>query len=198
MEIKARISNRGKAKVFTVVEELPISGSQVEDTDYYYGECAEVELASVQRLKDEIYHKRYDFFVLPIIDKDGSIVDDKYFCCPHKKKYYATTNLYQTCISESRKYDDRDAYIKNMYLSKIWDTEDVRREGREEWLGQIWDATHRNMKDIIAITKSSQLKMCRYFGIPRRTLEDWCSGIYTPPPYILIMMQEILGLISRE
>lgn len=197
MEIKARISNRGKAKTFTVVENLPQSGAKVDGSEYFYGYCAEVELASVQRLKDEIYHKDYDFYILPVIDKDGAVIENKYYCCPHKRKYYATTNLYQTCISESRKYDNRDEYISHMYASKIWDIEDVRREGREEWLGQIWDATHRNMKDIIAITKSSQLKMCKYFGIPRRTLEDWCSGAYNPPPYILIMIQEILGLITR-
>lgn len=197
MEIKARITNKGKAKVFLFVDNLPQKGSLVDGTSYRYGECVEVELASVQRLKDEVYHKDKDFFMLPILD-NGEVIDYRYFCCPHRKKYYATANLYQSCISESRKYNDREKFISDIYKSEIWDTEDVRKEGREEWLGQIWDATHRTMKDIIATTKSSQLKMCRFFGIPRRTLEDWCSSVYTPPPYVLIMIQEILGLISRE
>lgn len=197
MEIKARISFRGKAKTFLVVESLPQKGERFFDTDCYYGDCVEVELMPVQRLKDEKYHKDYDFYILPLLDVDGHVVDEKYYCCPHKQKYYATTNLYQACIAESRKYDDKKQYITDMYASDIWDIEDVRREGREEWLGQIWDATHRNMKDILAYTKMSQVKMCRYFGIPKRTLEDWCAGIYNPPPYILIMIQEILGLLSR-
>lgn len=198
MNIKARISDRGKAYKFVVVEKIPEANTKIGDTDFSYGECKQVTLPSKQRIKDSVYHKDYDFFIVPVLDESGIYSHDEYFCRPHKSNYYATTLLYQTCLDTSRKFDDRNLFVTTMYNSDIWDTEDVCREGREEWLGQIWDATHRNMKDIIRDMHMSQLKVCRFFGIPRRTLEDWCSGISNPPTYLLIMMQEIFGLVERN
>lgn len=198
MEIKARIALRGKAKKFIVVENLPLRGSAVPNSEYIYGDYIEVDLPPVQRLADSVYHKGYDFFILPILTKDGKAIGEEYYCYPHRKRCYVTTAIYQHAIEESRKYNNKEDFITSMYNSDIWDIEDVKREGREEWIGQIWDATHRTMKDILKITNMSQIKMCRFFGIPRRTLEDWCMGVGNPPPYVLIMMQEILGLIERN
>ena len=57
---------------------------------------------------------------------------------------------------------------------------------------------HLMCGDIVKETGLSQAKFGDYFGIPKRSIENWCNGATTPPPYILIMMQEILGLVSRE
>ena len=68
---------------------------------------------------------------------------------------------------------------------------------RTEYLGQIWDAAHRTMKDIARDADLTQRKLADHFNIPYRTMEDWCRGARKCPPYIMLMMQEILGLVQR-
>lgn len=36
------------------------------------------------------------------------------------------------------------------------------------------------------------------FGIPYRTVQDWAAGARTPPPYVLQMMIECLGLQAEK
>ena len=38
----------------------------------------------------------------------------------------------------------------------------------------------------------SQTKLAKRFGIPLRTVSDWCRELRTPPPYVVKMMEEIL------
>ena len=42
-----------------------------------------------------------------------------------------------------------------------------------------------------------QGKLAKTFGIPKRTIENWCE-ISPPPVYISLMMQECLGIYTRE
>ena len=47
----------------------------------------------------------------------------------------------------------------------------------------------------------SQVKFAEYFGIPRRTLEDWERGVRIPPDYLVRLLAYKLtmeGLIGRE
>ena len=62
---------------------------------------------------------------------------------------------------------------------------------------EIWTAVHRTMKDIARDAGLSQRKLAERFGIPYRTMEDWCRGARNCPLYVRIMMQELLGLVHR-
>ena len=56
-------------------------------------------------------------------------------------------------------------------------------------------------KELRALTKMSQRKYAEYFGIPRRTVEDWERGIYNCAPYLLDLMKYKLvheGIIREE
>lgn len=49
-------------------------------------------------------------------------------------------------------------------------------------------------KYIVRMAGISQKKLAERFGIPLRTLEDWCAGKRQPPEYVLRMMCEILNI----
>lgn len=110
-----------------------------------------------------------------------------------------TDKQFFACVAEIDNYTYRDAYISGIALSSMWgDAEDAPiPEDRISTLGQIWDACHRSVKQIASAAGLSQRKLAERFCIPYRTVENWGSGVTAPPHYILLMMQECLGLLHR-
>ena len=53
------------------------------------------------------------------------------------------------------------------------------------------------VKEIAKAAGMSQTALANRFGIPRRTMEDWCRGVSKCPLYTRLMMQECLGLYKR-
>jgi DNA-binding transcriptional regulator YiaG len=47
--------------------------------------------------------------------------------------------------------------------------------------------------DILTTYGYTQTSLARRFGIPLRTVQNWCGGARTPPEYVIGMMVEILG-----
>lgn len=110
-----------------------------------------------------------------------------------------TTSQYDSALSEAFHYSDRDAYISDLALSSIWEDESEEIPAqRLEDLGQIWDATHRTLKDILALADMTIAEFCRTFSIPKRTAQDWAAGSHQAPLYVLLMIQRILGLYTIE
>ena len=108
--------------------------------------------------------------------------------------------IYQTCLSEAQNYTDRDAYIGDLALSSIWgddEAADIPQE-RLDWLGQLYDAAHRSVKEIAAAAGLSQRKLAERFAVPYRTMENWCGGKRECPVYVKMMMQELLGLVRHD
>lgn len=58
-------------------------------------------------------------------------------------------------------------------------------------------AAQRSVKEICKMTGMSQNAMADYFGIPRRTFGNWCTGERECPEYTKMMMQELLGLYKK-
>lgn len=110
------------------------------------------------------------------------------------------SSIYHICVTESLNYDDREAFVSDLSLSSIWeDAEDSEiPQSRIEWLGGIWDASHRSPKDIAKAVSLSQRALADRFCVPQRTMEDWCRGISKCPIYTRLMMQECLGLFARD
>lgn len=108
--------------------------------------------------------------------------------------------IYQTCIDEAQNYTDRDTYVSDLALSSVWGDEegaDIPPE-RLEWLGQLWDAVHRSVKDIAKAAGMSQRKLAERFDVPYRTAEYWCSNPAACALYVRLMMQECLGLLRHD
>jgi len=108
-----------------------------------------------------------------------------------------TPKLFEYCMSAIDDYDNADDYVSDVLGSSIWDEEMVYKDGRDEWLKTVWDAHHRTISEIVEYTGLSKASFYRYFGIPRRTFQDWIYGKSVAPAYTLFMIQEILGLVTR-
>lgn len=102
----------------------------------------------------------------------------------------------RACVSESMTYTDRDAYISDMAMSSVWEDAEGAEipADRIEELGRIWDRTHRDFRDVVTASGLSCRKVAERFSVPYRTAEDWHGGKSTPPVYVLLMIQEILGI----
>lgn len=108
-----------------------------------------------------------------------------------------TPKLFEYCISVIDKYDNADDYIAEVIEATIWDDEMVYKTGRTKWLKAVWDAYHRPLSEIVEYSGLSKASFYRYFGIPRRTFQDWIYGKSAAPVYTLFMIQEILGMVTR-
>lgn len=60
-----------------------------------------------------------------------------------------------------------------------------------------YKASSMSVKEIAKAAGMSQTALANRFGIPRRTMEDWCRGVSKCPLYTRLMMQECLGLYKR-
>lgn len=111
-----------------------------------------------------------------------------------------TIKQYNVCLSEVENYSDKDAYVSDLALSDIWEdveTADIPSE-RVEWLGELWEAYNRSIKDIAKAANLSQRKLAERFGVPYRTAEAWCEKKRECTLYLKLMMQECLGLLKIE
>lgn len=52
----------------------------------------------------------------------------------------------------------------------------------------------QEFKELRKSTGLSQSKFANYFGIPKKSIQNWEINATTPPPYILGMMRRILEL----
>ena len=50
------------------------------------------------------------------------------------------------------------------------------------------------IRDILAKYNYKQAELARRFGIPIRTIQNWCAGVNKPPAYLIRMMDELLTL----
>lgn len=108
-----------------------------------------------------------------------------------------TPKLFEYCMSVIDNYDNAGDYIADVLESPIWDEEMVYKDGRAKWLKSVWDAHHRTIAEIVEYSGLSKASFYRYFGIPRRTFQDWVYGKSVAPVYTLFMIQEILGMVTR-
>lgn len=53
------------------------------------------------------------------------------------------------------------------------------------------------VREICTAANLTQSALAARFGIPKRTVEDWCRGVAKCAPYIRRMMMECLGLIEK-
>ena len=49
------------------------------------------------------------------------------------------------------------------------------------------------VKELRAALGLSQVKFAERYGIPRRTVENWESGVTIPPDYVLAMLERIVA-----
>ena len=60
-----------------------------------------------------------------------------------------------------------------------------------------WDSAHMDINSICRAAHLTQSALAARFGIPKRTVEDWCRGVAKCAPYTRRMMCECLGLLEK-
>lgn len=95
---------------------------------------------------------------------------------------------------------DEDRYIAEWGTSSIFypepdedgpETDDVVRQLRE-----VWRAAHMTVRDIRKAAGLTQAGLAAHFVIPKRTIENWESGVNKCTHYDRLMMAEALGVVS--
>lgn len=95
-----------------------------------------------------------------------------------------------------------DAVEKQAFINK-WVCDNILEndETEEYYIGQeiakIWDTAKISVKEIRAKTGLSQAKFAEKFCIPKRTIENWESGVNEIPDYTRLMLAEVTGTYSK-
>jgi DNA-binding transcriptional regulator YiaG len=110
-----------------------------------------------------------------------------------------TDKLLNTLWAAALDCADRDAFVSDWALSSAWGDApetDVPTDRVEE-LGRLWDASHLTIRDIRAHTGLSQDAFAVRYCIPRRTVENWESGVRSCPDYLRLLLAESAGVYKR-
>ena len=199
-EIRARIqciNGSDEIKKFVPVDELPTPGTRIVGTQYHYEKSRPAILSKVQRTRDDGLQIGRDFYITNAVDDTGATVGELYFCIPHKKSNKPSRKMFNKFIEQATKYDDVEKYVADMMGSKIWEDEDITNEGREGWLRTLYKGAHMTIEGLIKEYGMTQMQFCNHFGIPKRTVENWVY-LRQPPIYLLVLFEEVLGMISCE
>lgn len=106
-------------------------------------------------------------------------------------------NQFNACVRECAAYADRESYISDMATSSIWcdSAEAEIPQDRIDTIGAIWDAVNRSVREIVVNSGLSQAAFAERYCIPKRTLENWCSGSRECPVYLRLLLQRTENLI---
>lgn len=110
-----------------------------------------------------------------------------------------TDTQFAACVRECGAYSHLDAYVSDMALSTIWGDENVMDDAAARaTLRSIYTAVHRTIREIVEASGLSQAAFARRYCIPKRTVENWCSGVNDCPLYTRLLLQESLGLLQVD
>lgn len=107
-----------------------------------------------------------------------------------------TDTQFAACVRECAAYDDMDAYISDVALSTIWGDNDTPEATTLSNLRSIYQAVNRPVRVIVAASGLSQAAFAERYCIPRRTVENWCSGARECPLYTRLLLQRAEGLLK--
>lgn len=196
VRIKGTAPRNGEIKKFKPMEELPIPGTPLEN-GMCYGGSDRLEMSIYQNSRDEDKLPLYDFYTVDILDARLIKVGVDYVCIPHKAGTIIPPLMYDELVKMAQQYVDTEQFTNDALDLKIWEEYDVDKDGRDTWLKQLHVAVHKTIPEIIKECDLSQIRLAKTFGIPRRTVENWC-GIAPPPIYVSLMLQECLGIYTRK
>lgn len=196
VRIKGTTPRNGEIKRFKPMDEVPIPGTPIEN-GLCYGDSNKLAMSIYQNARDEDKLSLYDYYAVDILNIRLIKVGVDYICVPHRAGTDIPIFLYDELLKMAQKYDNVDIFVNKALNSDLWEKYDTDKDGREAWLKQLHCAVYKSVREIIKECKLSQGKLSKTFGIPKRTIENWCN--ITPPPlYVSLMMQECLGIYTRK
>ena len=108
-----------------------------------------------------------------------------------------TDTQFVACVREVPAYADIDAYVSDLALSSMWGDEatDIPA-ARIDQLRAIYAAVNRPVRTIVTASGLSQAAFAERYCIPKRTVENWCSGANECPLYTRLLLQRAEGLLK--
>lgn len=109
-----------------------------------------------------------------------------------------TDTQFAACVREVPAYADVDAYVSDLARSSMWgdaETADIPA-ARIDQLRAIYTAVNRPVRAIVAAAGLSQAAFAERYCIPKRTVENWCSGSRECPIYVRLLLQRAEGLLG--
>lgn len=108
-----------------------------------------------------------------------------------------TDTQFYFCVRECAAYTDRESYVSDLATSSLWGLRENSGAPQPmiESLGVIWDAVHRPVREIVSASGLTQAAFGERYCIPKRTVENWCSGSRECPVYVRLLLQRAEGLL---
>ena len=98
------------------------------------------------------------------------------------------------------KEQDRDRYIAEWSTSSIFypepESPDIDVNELVDSLGNVWDVAHMSTRDIRQHLGLTQAAFAERFCIPRRTVENWEYRGGRVPPYNILALADITGMLK--
>lgn len=108
-----------------------------------------------------------------------------------------TNKLFKKLFQDALEQPCLQQYIAE-YGYPVW-FDDINQDVDEivKILTDIHYVANCSMRQLVNDSSMTQAAFAERFCIPLRTLEDWVAGRRTPPPYVKLMMAELVGVIER-
>ena len=108
-----------------------------------------------------------------------------------------TNKLFKKLFQDALEQPDCEQYIAEYGYPDWFD--DISQDVDEiiKILKNIHYAANCSMRQLVSESGMTQAAFAERFFVPLRTLEDWVAGRRTPPPYVKLMMAELIGVIER-
>lgn len=109
-----------------------------------------------------------------------------------------TAKQYAFCMNEMTNYTDPTAFVSDLALSSVWG-DDETAEIPSERVGELfslWVAAHRSIDEVAALVGKTPRYLAQDFNIPLRSAHHWAAGEREAPGYVLMMIQECLGVLG--
>lgn len=106
-----------------------------------------------------------------------------------------TYKMYHNLIRDALEYSSAEDFIGAVGYP-VWAPDDAEKFVAD--LINIYNIAHMSFKDMRAACGLTQAKFSERFAIPAMTLSQWERGIRECPPYVRLMVADLLGLVTVE
>ena len=107
-------------------------------------------------------------------------------------------NRFREIVMSAQEEPDLQHFLV-AYGLPLWISEEVTDSEDEavEMISTIYRVANMTPRKLIVAAGLNQSTFSRRFGIPLRTVQEWCEGRRTMPGYLKFMAAEILGLLPN-
>lgn len=109
-----------------------------------------------------------------------------------------TDKQFATYYGEAINYTDPAAYASDVALSLL-DPDNPEQEVDPDIVAQLtalWHVANDHFREFLSLLGLNQSQCARRFCIPLRTVQHWAGDDRACPPYIRLMMAELVGLVD--